>query len=210
MIEWTLDRKRLDDNPLMTRQGRKEIFELCEKHGISIASLTGDCFMQAPFFKTCVAKREELLAEMGKILESCALMKITKVVVPLVDGGRIECQFQEEALFRGLDKVAMVLRDGNIQVAFESDYRPERLAAFIQGFDPRYFGINYDTGNSASLSYDPGLGISFYGNYILNVHVKDRILNGGTVPLGEGNTDFPAVISALRRNVVRGRNTCLH
>jgi len=30
------------------------------------------------------------------------------------------------------------------------------------------------------------------------VHIKDRILNGGTVPLGSGNADFDSVFNQLR------------
>ena len=30
-----------------------------------------------------------------------------------------------------------------------------------------------------------------YGQYINNIHIKDRVLNGGTVPLGTGIVDFP-------------------
>ena len=52
-------------------------------------------------------------------------------------------------------------------------------------------------GNSASLGFDPIEEISLLGEYIINVHIKDRILGGGTVPFGEGDTNFPLVFSAL-------------
>ena len=52
LIEWTLDQDRLYENPLLTSAGQYEIGELCRRHGVSIRSLTGDCFMQAPFWKS--------------------------------------------------------------------------------------------------------------------------------------------------------------
>ena len=57
--------------------------------------------------------------------------------------------------------------------------------------------MNYDMGNSASLGYDPRREIGLLGEYIINVHIKDRIRGGGTVPLGEGDTDFGTVFTEL-------------
>ena len=51
LMEWTLDQERLYENPLMTKDGRREIRVLGERYGVRIDSLTGDCFMQEPFFK---------------------------------------------------------------------------------------------------------------------------------------------------------------
>ena len=40
--------------------------------------------------------------------------------------------------------------------------------------------------------------------HILNVHIKDRPLGGGTVPLGEGNADILGVIKALETASYKG------
>ena len=50
LIEWTLDYEGLYDNPLMTPDGRAEIRSLAQEYGLAIPSLTGDFFMQRPFF----------------------------------------------------------------------------------------------------------------------------------------------------------------
>ena len=50
-MEWTLDYERLYENPFMSDFGQKEILYLMKKYSISIPSLTGDCFMQSPFYK---------------------------------------------------------------------------------------------------------------------------------------------------------------
>jgi hexulose-6-phosphate isomerase len=59
--------------------------------------------------------------------------------------------------------------------------------------------VNYDTGNSGSLGYRPTEEFAAYGSRIGSVHVKDRILGGGSVPLGNGSTDFPTVFEGLRK-----------
>ena len=51
MMEWTLDHKEIIKNPINTIEGKKEIVDLKNKYKIDINSLTGDCFMQKPFWK---------------------------------------------------------------------------------------------------------------------------------------------------------------
>ncbi len=41
----------LRENPLNTAAGQQEIIELSRRNALRPASLTGDCFMQAPFWK---------------------------------------------------------------------------------------------------------------------------------------------------------------
>ena len=64
---------------------------------------------------------------------------------------------------------------------------------FILNYPSEYYGINYDIGNSACLGYDPEEEINNYGDRIYNVHIKDRLLHGSTVPLGSGNADIKSI-----------------
>ena len=93
----------------------------------------------------------------------------------------------------GLALVDDLLFQRGIKIVFESDFPPDKLKTFISRFPPENYGINYDIGNSAALGYNSKEEISAYGDRILNVHIKDRILNGTTVPLGKGNANIPKV-----------------
>jgi len=197
IMEWTLDQDRLYENPLMTEKGREEIKSLMFTNEISIPSLTGDCFMQAPFFKIAGKERESRLLDLQNIITSCGLLGVEFIVFPLVDNGRLENSEQEKALFEGLSLVESDLHKYGIDIVFESDFIPDRLKGFIDQFSPDNYGINYDIGNSAALGFDPKEEIKVYGRWILNVHVKDRLLHGTTVPLGQGNADIPKVLEEL-------------
>jgi hexulose-6-phosphate isomerase len=94
---------------------------------------------------------------------------------------------------------AASLSEHRLKIAFECDFAPADLGRFIDLLDPALFGVNYDIGNSASLGFDPDAELAAYGRRVLNVHIKDRVLNGTTVPLGAGNADFDAVFTALGR-----------
>jgi L-ribulose-5-phosphate 3-epimerase len=199
LMEWTLDQHRLYENPLMTPAGQTQIRGLCARHRVAIPSLTGDCFMQEPFWKAAGTERARLERDFVAIAAACAAVGITFIVVPLVDNGRIETDAQRDALFEVLGRQRDMLRGHGLRIVFESDYEAQRLASFIAGLDPGLFGVNYDIGNSAALGYDAAAEIAAYGDRILNVHVKDRVLGGTTVPLGTGNADFGRVFASLGR-----------
>jgi len=199
IMEWTLDQERLYENPIMTSSGQREIISLCNKNDFSIPSLTGDCFMQAPFWKADDADHcEKLKADFKAIIKSCSNIGVEFVVVPLVDGGSLDSIQQENTLVEFLLQQQTNLKELGVRIIFESDFVPVELNRFISQLDSDVFGINYDIGNSASLGLDPSEEFKLIGDRILNVHVKDRVRNGTTVPLGQGNADFKAVYSCLK------------
>lgn len=204
LMEWTLDQDDLYDNPLLTRVGQEEIRALSARHGIDIPSLTGDCFMQAPFWKSDAEQRMALEDDFRAIVEACSSVGIRLVVLPLVDNGRLAARKQEDALVEFLEGEEAFLAAKGIRVVFESDFAPHELARFIDRLTPEVFGINYDIGNSAALGFDVRAELAAYGARIVNVHVKDRVLGGTTVPLGTGSADFGAVFSGLARIGYRG------
>ncbi len=199
LIEWTLDQDCLYDNPLLTLDGQAEILALCKLHGFAIPSLTGDCFMQAPFWKAQGVERDALQRDFRAVAVACAAVGISIMVVPLVDNGSLEQASHEEALVTYLKSQAEFLAEHGLLVAFESDLVPLELARFIERLDPALFGINYDIGNSAALGFNPADEFAAYGHRIVNVHIKDRVMGGTTVPLGSGNADFETVFAALTR-----------
>jgi L-ribulose-5-phosphate 3-epimerase len=198
LMEWTLDQERLYQNPLLTAQGQQEIRRLCQTHRLAIPSLTGDCFMQAPFWKAGGTVKAGLEADFIAIARACTEIGIKMIVVPLVDNGRLENDKYEDALVAFMLDHAGLFQKLRLRIIFESDFIPDNLARFIDRLPADTFGINYDIGNSAALGFNPEAEFAAYGPRIVNVHIKDRIRGGTTVALGSGNADFPAVFRLLR------------
>ena len=204
LMEWTLDQYRLYENPLLTSAGQKEIAKLCQEHGVVIGSLTGDCFMQSPFWKATGSYCEQLQEDFRAVARACSVVSISMMVLPLVDNGSLSSRAQEDQLIAVLESHTGLLRELRVKVIFESDYAPGELERFIDRLDPALFGVNYDIGNSAGLGMQPADEIAAYGERIVNVHIKDRLLGGTTVPLGAGSADFEAVFAALANAGYRG------
>ena len=196
-MEWTLDQERLYENPLMTVEGQSRIHALIREYQMAIPSLTGDCFMQAPFWKTEGKAKADLKADFLAICLACSAVGIRMVVVPLVDNGRLDNAAQEDELVEFLLSQQNFFAEQGIQVIFESDFMPAELRRFIDRLPIGRFGINYDIGNSAALGFDPVEEFATYGSRVLNVHVKDRMLGGTTVPLTTGAADFDVVFAEL-------------
>ena len=204
LMEWTLDHDRLAENPLMTPEGQAEILALSRKHNVKVVSLTGDIFMQMPFWRVTGAERAKRLAEFEAVAVACAKVGIKFIVVPLVDNGAMTSADEEQAVVEAFAKRADWLKAQGLAVVFECDYPPQKLADFIARFPQTVFGVNYDIGNSAALGYDSAEEIAAYFPRILNVHVKDRKLGGTTVALGTGNAKLAQTIGDLVRRGYRG------
>ena len=76
LIEWTLDHDNLYENPIMNSKGHELITELKNKYSIIIETLTGDCFMQEPFWKNEGNKKKKLKEDFINILQACSKIHI--------------------------------------------------------------------------------------------------------------------------------------
>tara|TARA_B100001057_G_scaffold499985_1_gene612828 strand:+ start:10270 stop:11112 length:843 start_codon:yes stop_codon:yes gene_type:complete len=204
LIEWTLDQEELFKNPFLTKKGQLKIKKLINIHKCKILSVTGDCFMQAPFWKSHKEDEKALKKIFFLVIKACKDLDLKMLVLPCVDNSSIENEDQEKKFISFFNENKDLLNFYNIKIAIESDYRPTQLFQFIKKLPKNIFYINYDIGNSASLGFDPKKEINTYGNLISNVHVKDRKFMGLTVPLGEGDANFKTVYKYLAKKNYKG------
>tara|TARA_B100000886_G_scaffold305661_1_gene237528 strand:+ start:24595 stop:25437 length:843 start_codon:yes stop_codon:yes gene_type:complete len=204
IMEWTIDAENLYENPLMKEDGRAKIKYLKNKHDIFIPSLTGDCFMQRPFWKSERSLKLKLEKDFVNVCNNASAIGIKYIVVPLVDNGSIINQIQEQKLINFMRSIEQKLIKLNLKIVFEADLNPENFLIFINKLDSKIFGINYDLGNSAALGFEPEKEINLLSNRIWNVHIKDRIFKGSTVELGKGDVDFKKVFKVLSKINYKG------
>ena len=153
--------------------------------------------MQKPFWK--YKNKVKYIQDLKKIIKACSDLKIKYIIFPLVDNSSIKNKKEEKEIVLEFKKLNKFLTRNKVQILFESNYSPKNLKDFIKKFDKKNFGINYDTGNSASFDYDSTNEFKQYGKYIKNIHIKDRVCNGKTIRLGEGNADFKKIFKNIYR-----------
>jgi hypothetical protein len=76
--------------------------------------------------------------------------------------------------------------------------------SFLKEIEHPLIKVNYDSGNSSALGFKPMEEFAAYGERIGSFHIKDRILGGQTVPLGQGSADFAKLRACLVNFDYRG------
>jgi len=196
-IEWIYDSFGEDMNPLASDAGIDEMRQLSITSGVVVRSLCADYFMDRPFLRASVAERTGLTRKMEWLLSRCGLIGITRVVVPFVDHSRIESEQECKDVVAIISELIASAKVNQVELHLETALAPRSFAALLDRCTDSLVRVNYDTGNSASLGYSVGEEFAAYGHRIGSVHIKDRVLGGGTVPLGIGNADFKSVFNGL-------------
>jgi hexulose-6-phosphate isomerase len=122
---------------------------------------------------------------------------VRRVVVPFVDNSALRGSNDADSLVECLAEIADDLSAAGVELHLESHLPSSDFAALLDRVEDPLVRANYDSGNSASLGYDPREEFAAYGDRIGSVHVKDRVRGGGTVALGTGDADIPLVLRLL-------------
>jgi hexulose-6-phosphate isomerase len=197
-IEWIYDLYGADVNPLATDAGIAEMKALIQKTGVQVLSICADYFMDRPLVRAGAGELAERLAIFDWLLGRGALLGINRVVVPFVDASRIETDDEFESVISTLGRILPMAERTGIEIHLETSLPPARFAALLERLPHPLLKANYDSGNSSSLGYHPREEFAAYGSRVGSVHIKDRLRGGGTVPLGHGDADFPALAESLR------------
>lgn len=202
LIEWTIDHYGFYKNPLLNKKYIKSIKKISKINNIKINSVTADFFMEKPFWKQKNFKY--YIKKIKLLIKFCSVYKINFIILPLVDNSSIKNNRIEQIVITELKKLNYFLEKSKVNVLFESDYNPQKFLKFIKNFKNKNFGINYDLGNSASLSYDIEDEFNIYGKFIKNIHIKDRIKNGKTIRLGNGSVNFKKFFKLIKKINYKG------
>jgi len=199
LIEFILDFNQYEINPLMTMQGLGEINALVDQTGVTVKSVCADYFMEAPLHSENSVIGEKSSLVLKQLIKNGGAIGITDIVIPCVDQSSLK-NIEDQVRF--VNKLTPLLDEAakyNINLALETDLAPKPFLELLNMFDSEKIKVNYDTGNSASLGYDPLEEFACYGDKISDIHIKDRQLGGGSVPLGSGDADFNSFFTALSK-----------
>ncbi|HEX9975644.1 MAG TPA: sugar phosphate isomerase/epimerase [Dehalococcoidales bacterium] len=203
-IEFIFEAPDWEKNPLSNEEGLERIRKISAETGVKVNYVCADYFMEKPFFRVFEMERERSIKMLKRLIRQCSKIGIKGIEIPLVDNSRIETREEAVLFAKSLRECLPVAEAGNIRLLLETSLNPDDFRALIEKIGHPLVRANYDTGNSASLGYNPMEEIWKLATWIDNVHIKDRKLGGGTVPLGEGNADFDAVFQTLRKVAYRG------
>lgn len=188
LLEWTIDLNSYNCNPICSSSGLEVINKHKQRSSIRVESITCDFVMQLGPFNDYSSKIGMLCKLVSNLVIVNKNTELRFLVLPFVDNSSPQS-------ISALRDLCLALYDTvsshgeSIRLLLELDLAPNDIY-LLMGDLPSAFGINYDTGNSASLGFDPEEELSLYGTYIRNIHIKDRKLHGKTCELGSGDFCF--------------------
>ena len=197
-IEFILDYNESKQNPLLKKGGAEEILKVCDSTAISVDTICADYFMEAPLHAkdgSVAIKSKEVLIN---LLKTSSELGVTDIVIPCVDQGSLH---DGEAVDRFVNQIRVILPDAErqgINLSLETDLAPQSIVDLLDKFDSNRVTVNYDTGNSAALGYDPIEELGTYGNRITDIHIKDRVFGGEAVVLGNGDVCFEKFFKKIK------------
>src|SRR4030095_5426423 len=195
-IEWIVDER--GPNPILTDEGIDSIRRLAEHHDVAVRSVCADILMEHPVLRVSAERRQAATAAFQALVCTLGRAGVQRVIMPFVDRSAITSAGEQNEVVKFVE-ATLVATPSTVELHLELALCPVEVASLLRRLpDPRV-KVNYDSGNSASLGYDPREEFGEYGHRIGSVHIKDRRRGGGTVPLGEGAADLPLVFSLLRQ-----------
>ena len=204
-IEWIFEFDTAPDNPLGTEEGRDEIREIVERTGVAVWSVCGDYYMSELLVSKDGEVQTEVVEHLRWLIERTALVGARHLVLPFVDASSLKTQVELDGLSELLRLTLPAAEKMGIGVHLETDLPTGVLQSLLHdsAYNP-LLRITCDSGNEAALGYPPREHWKSLGPWLGSVHVKDRVLGGGTVPLGEGDADIAAFFSMFAAVQYRG------
>jgi hexulose-6-phosphate isomerase len=197
-IELTIESASLESHPVMTAQGRAELAALTAEHGVGLAGLCCDVFMETPFEQPTAAPI------LDRLIEAAAAARLPMIELPMLGANSLRTDAAQASFARVLQPALKRAEAAGTDILLECDLAPDALRAFLARHGHPRLGINYDCGNSTWFGFDPDDEVPAYGAAIRNVHIKDCTRADYSVPLGTGETRFDAVFGHLAAQGYRG------
>lgn len=203
-IEWLIDYASWDRNPIWSKQGQKRIRQLSQRHNLAVVTVCADYIQQLPLTVSESCIRDTHVKNLIKTIESASEIGAHCVLVPCFEEYLLPSAAYSNILIEALRSVVGDAQKLGIKLGLEMNWLVESQIDLVRQIAHPALGLYYDTGNATALGSDVYSDILTIGSLLVGIHIKDRIVKGGSVLLGEGDTDFEAVFIALHQMGYKG------
>lgn len=198
-IEWIYEVPHEADNPLGHDEGLAELRRLGVETGVEVRSICADYYMTRLLVADGQRPDMDVVEHLRWLIGRAGLLGCRYMVLPFVDSSSLGTEQAREAAAAAISAALPAAEAAGVELHLETDLPPSVFARLLQRIGHRLVRMNYDIGNSASLGFDPNEELTVMADWLGSVHVKDRVLGGGTVPLGTGNADFTTCFRLIRK-----------
>jgi len=198
LIEFILDFNDAEENPLLKIGGINEIINISKTTGVLVQTICADYFMEAPLHSSDNSIAKESFKVLGMLLDAAKVLNITDIVIPCVDQSSLKTKESVNRFVNQIEKIIPRIENDNINLSLETDLSPNSFVKLLDKLSSKNITVNYDIGNSAANGFNHDEELEAYGDRITDIHIKDRILGGESVTLGDGDADFEKFFNKLK------------
>ncbi len=188
-----------------------EVLRAKEKSGLEVQGIVDSAHWRDTLSHPDPAVRARGRAALEHALDDCKAWGATSVLlVPAVVNKEVTYDQAWERSTAEIRGVIPRARELGVRIAVENVWNqfllsPLEAARFVDQFDARAVGWHFDIGNVVNYGW-PEQWIRILGKRILKLHIKEfsrkkrdaeGLWKGFDVELGEGDVDWPAVMTAL-------------
>ena len=203
-IEFILDFDQSENNPLLKSNGLKDIQKIEKISGVKVLSICADYFMEAPIHSDNFNIVDKSLATLDRLIKNASLIGVSDIIVPCVDKSSLKNKKDIDNFVNNIKLVIKTAETFNVNICLETDLEPKAFSNMLDMIGSINVTVNYDIGNSAAMGYDPVEEFNAYGEKITDLHIKDRKLGDGSVPLGTGSVNFNKIFDLLLKYDYQG------
>ena len=198
-IEWIYDKLSEKTNPVLTNSGRMEIKKEAQTNNVTLENIVLDWFLDEPLFSNDLEFNKKSVDTFCDLIDSSAKSGFKRIILPLLEKNHISSIPRKNIFNTIFKKISHSLDSNNIELNLETSLPPREEKLLLNELNHEKVGICFDMGNSASFGYSSTEVIDTIGDFIRSVHIKDRKLNGTSVPLGHGDVNLNEVFKNLKK-----------
>ena len=196
-IEWLFEAEDYEQNPLWTDAGVDEIQRLADERGVAVRSVCADYFMSRPFFRVSESERLRSVNVLNNLVSRAAQLGIQVILVPVLEENELRNEKEKAQMLESLREPLELAAAHGIRLGLETELPAGEYLELIEQNEHQALGVYYDVGNAAAKGYDTAADVRVLSKHLYGVHIKDRKLNGPSVPLGRGDVNFSEFFTAL-------------
>ncbi len=197
-LEWVYERQTESDNPLGTDDGIAEIRRLASDTGVAVWSICADYYMTDRLIQSDGTLNRRGIEHLVWLVGRAGALPVRHIVLPFVDASSLATLRERGRLAALLAAVVPAAEAAGVGLHLETDLPPDEAVRLMRQNGHPLVRITYDIGNNAALGRDPVEELTAIGPWLGSVHVKDRMVGGGSVTLGRGAADFPTCVRLIR------------
>lgn len=203
-IEWIFEDNHFSENPLWSSKGRAEIRRYIQTTGITVESVCADFFLENPFFRRKKYSFDELVELLKTLIINTSEIEAKVILLPVLEKAEIRSSEESDVLIEALQNCVDILEKHNIRIGLETELKAEEYYKLATRIQSKNIGVYYDAGNCAFRGYDMKKDMEILMSQLVQVHVKDRVIGGGSVFLGTGDTNFREGIPYIQKHGYKG------